>query len=251
MAEALNVSLAHIAALVNGTIEGDSGTLISGPGTLESAEAGQIVFLEKVEMLAQGEESAAAALIVAPGIEASRKPVVVTEDPRLAFSKVLELFAPKPRVEPGVHATAIVGNNVSLGEGVSIGAHAFVGDNVIVREGGIIYPLAYVGHEVTIGEGTQIYPHAFIGDRTVIGSDTIVHSGAVIGSDGFGYLQTRHGHHKIPQIGNVIVGDNVEIGACATVDRATVNATRIGNGTKIDDQVHVAHNCEIGEDCLL
>jgi len=245
------IHLGTIAALVNGTVEGDAGVVIFGPNSLEEAQPGQIAFIDRPELLPAGHESAASALIVRDSTRVSSKPLIVTEDPRLAFSKVLELFAPQPRVVDGVHPTACVGHNVTLGEGVSIGAHAVVEDGVRLGDGVIVYPLAYVGHDASIGERTILSPHVFIGERTIIGKGSIIHAGAVIGCDGFGYLQTGHGHQKIPQVGTVIIGDGVEIGACATVDRATVAATRIGNGTKVDDHVHVAHNCVIGENCLL
>lgn len=251
MVQTQTIPLGKIAAFVDGTVEGDAAVAIAGPGTLDCAEAGQIVFVDRPELLEIGEQSAAAALIVPPAVRTSAKPIIVTEDPRLAFSKVLELFAPRPRVHPGIHPTAVLGVNVQLGEGVSIGAHAVVEDNVVIGDGVVIYPLAYVGHDVTIGAHSVVYPHVFIGERVVIGKRAIIHAGAMIGCDGFGYLQTQSGHRKIPQVGTVIIGDDVEIGACSTVDRATVAATRIGNGTKIDDHVHIAHNCVIGENCLL
>jgi UDP-3-O-[3-hydroxymyristoyl] glucosamine N-acyltransferase len=245
------IPLAKLAALIDGSVEGDTGVSIFGPGVLESAEAGQIVFVERPELLSAGEQSKAAALIVPPAARTSAKPIIVTEDPRLAFQKVLEFFAPEPRVYPGVHPTAVVGHNVTLGEGVSVGAHAVVEDGAVLRDGVLIFPLAYIGHDVEIGEGTRVYPQAYVGERVIIGARCMIHAGAMLGCDGFGFLQTAQGHRKIPQIGTVILGDEVEVGACATVDRATVSATRIGRGTKIDDHVHVAHNCVIGEDCLL
>lgn len=245
------IPLGQIAALVNGTLEGDAGTAIRGPGTLEHAESGQIIFVERPELLPAGEESAASALIVPPSARTTAKPIIVTENPRLAFSKVLELFAPTPRAYPGVHPTAVVGKGVRMAEGVSVGAYAVIEDDVTLEEGCIIHPLAYVGHEAVIGAESRLLPHVFVGERVVIGRRTVIHAGAMVGCDGFGFLPTPQGHHKIPQVGTVIIGDDVEIGACATVDRATVGATRIGNGTKIDDHVHVAHNCVIGDNCLL
>jgi UDP-3-O-[3-hydroxymyristoyl] glucosamine N-acyltransferase len=246
-----SIPLAKLAALVDGSVEGDTGVSINGPGVLESAEAGQIVFVDRPELLPAGEQSKAAALIVPPGARTQAKPIIVTEDPRLAFQKILELFAPEPRAYPGVHPTAVLGRGVTLGEGVSVGAHAVVEDNVVLRDGAIVFPLAYIGHEAEIGEETRVYPQAFVGERVIVGARCMIHAGAMLGCDGFGFLQTAQGHRKIPQIGTVILGDDVEIGACATVDRATVAATRIGRGTKIDDHVHVAHNCVIGEHCLL
>lgn len=249
--QSVQIPLGQLAALLDGSVEGDAAVTISGPGTLESAELGQIVFVEKPELLTMGEQSAASALIVSPDSRTSAKPIIVTEDPRLAFSKVLEIFAPKPRVYQGVHPTAVIGRNVHMGEDVSVGAYAVVEDNVILGDNVIVYPLAYVGHEATIGDRTIVYPHVFIGERVAIGKRSIVHSGSALGCDGFGFLQTAQGHRKIPQIGTVNIGDDVEVGACCTVDRATVGATVVGNGTKIDDHVHIAHNCQIGENCLL
>lgn len=243
------IPLSKLAALVDGHIEGDEVT-ITGVNTIDAAVDGQIAFVDRAELLAEGERSAAAALIVSPGAKTSAKPIIVTEDPRLAFSKVLEFFAPERRVCQGVHPTAVLGHNVKLGANVSVGAHAVIGDNVIIEDDSVIHPLAYVGHEVTIGVNTEIHPQVYVGERVSIGSNCIIHAGAVIGCDGFGYLQQRDGHRKIPQIGTVIVEDDVEIGANSTIDRATIAATIIGAGTKIDDAVHIAHNCVIGRNCL-
>jgi len=243
------IPLSELATLIDGTAEGGD-VLITGVSTVHEARDGDIVFVEKPELLPFGEQSSAAALIVAESGRTQAKPIIITEDPRLAFSKVLEIFAPERRVYPGVHPTAVIGSNVSLGENVSIGAHTFVGDNVVIEDDVALHPLVYIGHEATVGRNTEIHPQVYIGDRVVLGHDCIIHAGAVLGSDGFGYLQTRTGHRSIPQIGTVIIGNHVDIGANATVDRATISATIIGDGTKIDDAVHIAHNCIIGRNCL-
>lgn len=243
------IPLSKLAMLLDGHTEGEEVT-ITGVNTIDAAVDGQIAFVDRAELLADGERSAAAALIVSPDAKTSAKPIIVTEDPRLAFSKVLELFAPERRVCEGVHSTAVLGRNVTLGANVSVGAHAVVGDNVIIGDNSVIHPLAYVGHEVTIGTNTEIHPQVYLGERVSVGDDCIIHAGAVIGCDGFGYLQQPSGHRKIPQIGTVIIEDRVEIGANTTVDRATVAATIIGAGTKLDDAVHIAHNCVIGRNCL-
>lgn len=243
------IPLSKIAALVEGQVEGDEVT-ITGVNTIDDAAEGQIAFVERADLLPQGEASSAAALIVSPEAKTTSKPIIVTEDPRLAFSKVLELFAPERRVYEGVHPTAVVGSNATIAEGVSIGAHAVIGDNVRLGTGTVVHPLAYIGHDVCIGEHCQIHPQVFVGERVTIGDRCIIHAGAAIGCDGFGYLQQPTGHRKIPQIGTVIIDNDVEIGANCTVDRATIAATIIGAGTKIDDAVHIAHNCVIGKNCL-
>ncbi len=243
--------LAELAERVNGELRGDGNITITGVGDLDNAEPGEIVFVDGPQLLPVGESSNASAIIVPPDVHSQHKPFIVTEDPRLAFSKVLRLFARDCRPEPGIHRTAVLGKNVSIGEGVSIGAHTYVGDDVILGDDVVIHPLVYVGPEASIGEKSEVHPQAYIGSRVKLGRRVIIHAGAAVGADGFGFLQTQDGQHKIPQIGTVIIDDDVEFGANSTVDRATVGATRIGAGTKIDDQVHVAHNVVIGKNCLL
>jgi UDP-3-O-[3-hydroxymyristoyl] glucosamine N-acyltransferase len=243
--------LGQLAILVEGQLIGDSGLTITGASSLEDAQAGHISYVADPGALLRGEQSEASALIVSRTSLTSTKPVIVTEDPRLAFSKVLELFAPERRLPIGIHPTAHVGSNAHLGKRVAIGAGAFVGDNVVVGDDAIIHPMVYVGHEVTIADGAELHPQVYIGDRVTLGKRVQIHAGTTVGGDGFGYLQAEDGHRKIPQIGTVIVEDDVEIGANSTVDRATVTATRIGRGSKIDDHVHIAHNVVIGEHCLI
>lgn len=250
MAE-IRYRLSELTEMVDGWLRGDGGITITGVGHLEDAGPGDIAFLDGVRHKALGEKCRAAALIVPPDVEIREKPFIVTEDPRLAFSKILELFASDRRPEPGVHPTAVLGANVKLGKDVSIGANAYVGDDVIIGDRTIVYPLAYIAHECSIGADVHIHPQTYLGPRTQVGDRTIIHAGAAVGADGFGFLQTATGHRKIPQIGNVIIEEDVEIGANSTVDRATVSATRIGAGTKIDDGVHIAHNCVIGRNCLI
>ncbi len=243
--------LGHLAMLVDGVLEGDESVTITGVASLEDAEPGHIAYLSDPKLCSDGETSRASALIVPAGTKLESKPIIVTEDPRLAFSKMLELFAPQRRLPEGIHPLAHIGENVTVGEKVGIGPGAFVADNVVIGDNVVIHSLAYVGYEVTIGDDCELFPHTYLGDRVVVGDRVLLHAGAALGSDGFGYHSDEQGHHKIPQIGTVIVGDDVEIGANSTVDRATVSATRIGSGTKIDDGVHIAHNVVMGNNCLL
>lgn len=247
----MSIPLAEIAAMIDGNLTGDGQTPIVGVGSLETAREGEITFIDKPELLPIADTCPAAALIAPTNAPRGRKPMILTEDPRLAFSKVLEIFAPKPNLYPGIHPTAIIGEGVKVGRDVSVGAHAYVGRNTVLGDRVVLYALSYVGDEARLGEGTVVHPQAYIGDRCVLGARVVVHPGASIGGDGFGYVQENGKHRKIPQIGTVIIGDDVEIGANSTVDRATVGATRIGRGTKIDDHVHIAHNVVVGEDCLL
>ena len=243
--------LAKLAALVEGEVRGDTSVRIVGVSSMEHASEGEIAFVEKIELVPRGEACAASALIVPPGVGDLSKPCIVTEDPRLAFSKVLEVFAPAHLAPPGIHPTAVIGDNTHIGRNVSIGAHAFVGNDTIIGDDTIIFPLAYVGYQVRIGKECRVHPQSYIGDRVTMGDRVGIHPGAVVGADGFGYLQTRQGHRKIPQIGTVEIEDDVEVGANSTIDRATMAVTRIGAGTKIDDQVHIAHNVVVGKNNLL
>ncbi|MCX7597410.1 MAG: UDP-3-O-(3-hydroxymyristoyl)glucosamine N-acyltransferase [Armatimonadetes bacterium] len=243
--------LAEIARLVDGQLVGDADITITGVGTIEDSDEGDLVLIEDPDLLERGEACRAAAILAPPSARSTRKPLIVTEDPRLAFSRILELFAPEPSVPVGVHPTAIIGKGVHLGRDVAIGPYVVIEEGVRIGDRVVIYPFVFIGREGDVGDGTIIYPHVFIGERVSIGERCIIHAGAAIGADGFGFLQTPHGHKKIPQIGTVVVEDEVEIGANTTIDRATVSTTRIGAGTKIDDQVHIAHNCVIGRNCIL
>ncbi|MGI5820027.1 MAG: UDP-3-O-(3-hydroxymyristoyl)glucosamine N-acyltransferase [Armatimonadota bacterium] len=243
--------LAELAERIEGELRGDGDVTITGVGHLEDASEGEITFADGPRVQSLANASRASALIVPPEVAVEHKPFIVTEDPRLAFSKVLELFAPDRRPAPGVHPTAVLGANVSLGENVSVGAHSYVGDGAIIGDNTVVHPLAYVGPETLIGSDCEIHPQVYVGPRVRMGDRVMVHAGASVGADGFGYLQTAQGHRKIPQIGTVILEDDVEVGANSTIDRATVAATTIGAGTKIDDQVHVAHNVRMGKNCLL
>jgi UDP-3-O-[3-hydroxymyristoyl] glucosamine N-acyltransferase len=243
--------LSEIARLVSGELVGDDDVRITGVSTFDRAGAGDLVFIDDPDKLSLADVSAAAAVLAPRSAHSHLKPTIVTEDPKLAFSRILELFAPEPSVEIGVHPTAIVAESATLGHGVAIGPYAVVEDGVRLGDGAVVYPFAFVGRESDIGEKTILWPHVYVGERVTIGKRCRIHAGTSLGADGFGYLSTREGHRKIPQIGTVVIEDDVEIGANCSVDRATVTVTRIGAGTKIDDQVHVAHNCDIGRCCLL
>ncbi|MBM3501155.1 MAG: hypothetical protein FJX74_21085, partial [Armatimonadetes bacterium] len=181
------IPLADIAAIVDGNLTGDGHTLIVGVGSLDSAREGEITFIDKAELLPKADTSPAAAFIAPANAPRGRKPMILTEDPRLAFSKVLEIFAPKPNVYPGVHPLAVVGEDVRLGKGVSVGAHAYVGGGSVLADGVIVHPTAYVGDHVTLGTATIIWPQAFVGDRCAFGERVVIHPGASVGADGFGY----------------------------------------------------------------
>ncbi len=258
MAGTFCVTLRDIAEQVGGELCGNADTCITGVAGLQNIREGDIIFIESEKWLNLALKSPAAAVIAPMSIQELRspnasKPALLTDNPRLTFAKVVETFAVNRRVSPGVHPTAVIGEEVVMGRDVSIGAHAYIGHGCRIGDHVIIHPHAFIGDNVTIGEGSIIFPFACLHHEVVVGKRVIVYSGAIIGSDGFGYVQDKEtrSHHKIPQIGTVILEDDVEVGANTTIDRATLDATIIGAGTKIDNLVQIGHNCRIGRHCII
>ncbi|GAB4452036.1 MAG: UDP-3-O-(3-hydroxymyristoyl)glucosamine N-acyltransferase [Armatimonadaceae bacterium] len=248
-----SLTVAQLAEIVKGRIYGDPQTIIRGIASIHEARPGDITFAESIRYLQNAEQSHASAIVVpetAGGGNATKVRIEVA-NPRLAFAQLLEMFAPEQFLERGVHPTAVVGSDLRHGENISVGANAVIGENVRIGNNVIIHPLCYVGDDVEIGDNTVLMPQVTLLRGTIVGSGCIIHSGTVLGADGFGYLPMGGKQRKIPQIGNVAVGDEVEIGANSTVDRARTGTTRIGSGTKIDNLVHVGHNCQIGCDCII
>lgn len=242
-------SLGELARLVGGELVGSASTEIKGIAGLEDARPGDITWAEDDKRLAQVRESKATAVVVPLRAEAVGKPAIRVHNPRLAFARLLAAFAPPETIPLGVHETAVIGEDVELGPDVSVQAHVVLGDRVRLGKNVVLYPGVYVGEDTVIGDDTVIYPNVTIRERVKIGRRVIIHSGTVVGADGFGYTWDGREHVKIPQIGTVIVEDDVELGANVTVDRATCGATVIGKGTKIDNLVQVAHNVVLGEHC--
>jgi UDP-3-O-[3-hydroxymyristoyl] glucosamine N-acyltransferase len=236
-----------------GTLNGGAGgdIQIGGAAGLEHAGPGDITYISDPSKMDMAEESAASAVIVPLEVEESGKPIIRIENPRLAFAQMLGLFALPAGLPVGVHPMAIIGTGAVVGKDAAIGPYVIVGERANIAEGVVIHPQAYIGENVKIGEGSLLYPQVVIGRGTEIGAHCILYPGAVIGADGFGYVWDGERHRKVPQIGRVVIEDDVEIGANSTIDRATTHITRIGRGTKIDDQVHIAHNVTIGENCVI
>lgn len=240
----------ELAVLLGGTVIGKGDAVIEDVKGL--AEAGQqdITFAVDpyTEYLPQVH---AGAVIVEKEVPAGDNTLVIVENPRLAFSQLLVLFHPRQSITPGIHPTAIVDNSAAVGEDVAIMPYAVIGKNVEIGKGSTIYPYVFLGDNVKIGEGSVIYPGAVIHENCVLGKRAVIRAHAVIGGEGFGFATEKGKHTRIPQIGNVTIGDDVEIGACTCLDNATLGSTKVGRGTKIDNLVHLGHNVEIGEDCFL
>jgi len=245
-------TLKEIASLIEGEVVGNADMLITGVCGIKEASEGDITFLANPKYASFMEKTRASAVITSREIESAAKPIIRTDDPSLAFAKILSLIAPNGvRHLQGIHSTAIIGKGVSLGKNVAVGPYAVIEDDVSIGEDSVIYPGCYIGHHTCVGSQTIIYPNVSIRERVNIGSKVVIHSGTVIGADGFGFATIKGAHHKIPQVGTVIIEDDVEIGANVTIDRARFDKTFIGKGTKIDNLVHIAHNVVIGENSII
>lgn len=244
-------SLKELAALLGGKVIGDEEALVSSLGTLDEATEGQITFLANPKYAAKVSTTRATAVIVSYGAERYGRNVIEVKNPYLAFAKLLSLFHVKPIVPKGVMSGSFIGEDVALGEGITVYPGAYVGDGVKLGNGTVLHPGVVLYDGVEVGENTILHANVTVREGCRIGSRVIVHSGVVIGSDGFGYAPDGKGYQKIPQIGVVVIEDDVEIGACTTIDRAALGLTLIRKGTKIDNLVQIAHNCVIGENCII
>lgn len=251
--------LAELAERLGGRVEGDAERTVAGVANLRDAGPDDLSFLISPRYRREAEESRAGALLVgdrtvAPPLRealAAARPLVVVDDPELARSLALGLFHPVERPAPGVHASAVVEDGAEIAADATVGPYAVVGRGTRVEAGAVVGAHAVVGRDCRIGAGTVLHPHVVLYDGTELGLRVVVHAGTVLGADGFGYVSRADGHHKVPQVGRVVVGDDVEIGALSAVDRATVGATRVGAGSKIDNLVQVGHNVEIGRGAVL
>ena len=246
------MTLAELAQALGAELTGgDAGAEVLGVAGLEDVGPGQVSYVEDEARLRAAEATSALALIAPPGCRSETKPLLSVAKPRLAFARTLAMFATPPPPGRGVHPTAVIGERVELGDGAAVGAHAVVSDGARLGARVQLHPLAAIGRDVHIGEETIIHSHVALYDGVKVGARVVIHAGSVIGSAGFGYVEDGGKPVPIPHIGTVIIEDDVEIGAGVTVDRATTGATVIGQGTKIDNLVHVAHNVRIGRNCLL
>ncbi len=250
------LTLAEVAKLVGGTLAGgDPTSFVIGINTLADANVDQLSFLTNPKYARYLKDCQAAAVLIdkdkAAGLN-SPLPLILCADAYLAFALLVKHFAPPiPRSARGVHPTAVVEDSAELGDGVSIGANAYIGSKVRLGGGVTIGVGCYIGEGTTLGGESYLHPNVTLREGCVIGARVIIHAGTVIGSDGFGYAKDGAKQVKIPQIGIVEIGDDVEIGANCSIDRAALGVTRIGRGTKIDNLVQIAHNVVIGEDSVI
>lgn len=250
------ITIEEINAVLKGTIVGSTQTKITAPEQLEAANETEISFIgnKKYEKFWATSKACAAVVNEDISIEPGENKVFIkVKNADLAMSQVLALFAPPtPIFKVNIHPTATIDESAKIGEGVKIGPNCYVGPNVIIRENTTIYPNVTILDESTIGKNTTIWPGAVVRERCHIGNDCIIHPNATIGADGFGFRpDPEKGLVKIPQIGNVIIGNNVEIGANSSVDRGKFSSTVLGDGCKIDNLVQIGHNSKLGMFCIM
>lgn len=245
-------SLKEIASIIDGEIIGDENIVVTGICGIKEAKEGDLTFVANSRYLPLMGHTKASAIITSRDVKIAPKAIIRTENPSLAFAKMVSLLAPNEVRRPkGIHPTAIIGDKVKIGKNVAIEPYVVLEDNVEVRDNTILYAGVYVGHHTKIGKDCIIYPYVIIRERVTIGNKVVIHGGTVIGSDGFGFSTVHGVHHRIPQIGTVIIEDDVEIGANVTIDRARFDKTIIKKGTKIDNLVQIAHNVSIGENSII
>ena len=247
----MKLTLSEIAKYLDGDVVGDSSCLIHGVSEIQNSEPGTITFLgNPLYNKYLNKTNASAVIVTDPGI-LNGKNGIVMQNPQLGMAKVLSLFVDEKEPAPDIHPKSVISNDAKIGKNVDIGPGVVVESDAIIGDRSSIGPNSIIGPNVRLGDNCNIHSNVSIYERTVLGNNVIVHSGTVIGCDGFGYVTVDDRHEKIPQTGNVIIGDDVEIGSNCSVDRATIGSTIISKMTKIDNLVHIAHNVKIGKGCLL
>lgn len=247
------MKLKEIADLIGAEISGDPGVEITGASGIHDAAPGEITFVSAKKHAHEIRNTRASAVILRKEFKDLAANSLIVDNPQYSFAMVERILYMKPIAATGISEKAFIGENVKFGDDVSIHPMSFIGNNVSLGSRVTIYPGSHIGEGVAIGDDSVIYPNVSIYGEATVGRRVIIHAGAVIGSDGFGFVKEKGLHHKIPQIGGVIIEDDVEIGANVTIDRAAMKNgnTKIGAGTKIDNLVHIAHNVIIGKNCLI
>ncbi len=248
---AMNITAGEVAHHLEGSVIGDSAVTLTSFAQADRAKDGDLTFAENNTYFARADQSAASAILIDTLYGASRKTLIRVPNARIAFAKALALFFPEPELPPGVHPTSVIAPTAQIDPSACIGAHCVVGDFVQIGPRAALHGGNHVGAHCSIGEASQLFPRVVLYPRTLIGQRVRIHAGAIIGSDGFGYVLDGGFHRKVPQVGQVIIHDDVEIGANSTIDRGALGPTTIGRGTKVDNLVQIAHNVTFGEHCMV
>jgi UDP-3-O-[3-hydroxymyristoyl] glucosamine N-acyltransferase len=241
----------EIAKLIGGEVVGDGKAVLKNFAMIETAQPGDLTFAENEEFFSRAEQSAASAIITDKRFSSDKKTLIQVPNTRVAFAKALALFFPDRKFPAGIHPTAVVAATAKIDASAHVGPHCVVGERVSIGARSVLQAGNYVGDDAKLGEDVNLFPNVTVYARGDIRNRVRIHANSVIGSDGYGYVQDGPVHLKVPQIGNVIIHDDVEIGAGVAIDRGALGPTVIGRGTKIDNLVHMAHNVQVGEGCLL
>lgn len=252
----MHKTLGEIAALVGGRVAGDAQAVVSSFGTIENAKEGELTFIVSSKYDKFLATSKATCILISEGYQTDTQPatnLIYVKDPYVAMAQLLKYVADQKFKHPakGISPLAYIHENAQIDDEVYIGPFAYVGESAHIQSNSYIYPHCYIGENCQIGQNTILYPRVTLYPGVIIGNNTIVHAGAVLGTDGFGFAPNVNGYEKIPQIGNVVIGNNVEIGANTCIDRAALESTVISDGVKMDNLIQVGHNCTVGEHTVM
>ena len=247
MRETTPLTVSEIAEHVGGRVTGDGSVVIQSVASLETASNDEIAYVEDEKLFNVATASKAGCLIIPEGADVKTDCAIEVKRPKLAFALAAELLHPPLRRQPSIHPTAIIAETANIALTVYVGPHVSVGEGASLGAGTRVEAGSVVGDKVTIGTDCVLHPNVVLYDGVTVGDRVVLHAGVCIGADGFGYVRDDMAYHKFPQIGTVVIEDDVELGAYACVDRAALGRTRVGRGTKLDNFVHVGHNCDIGE----
>jgi UDP-3-O-[3-hydroxymyristoyl] glucosamine N-acyltransferase len=247
----MKLTLSEISDYVSGQVVGDKKLLIEGVSEIQDSRLNTITFLSNPLYKKYLEKTKSSAILVKSAELLGDKSGIVVENPQLAMAKTLELFFPKKITKKTIHPSANISPNSRIGNDVSIGPSVFIMSNSVIKDGSYIGANSFIGENVVVGFDSVIHPNVSVYNGTFIGDNVIIHSGTVIGCDGFGYVIDKKSNYKIPQTGQVEIKNNVEIGSNCSIDRGTIGKTVIGEGSKLDNLIQIAHNVKIGKNCLI
>jgi UDP-3-O-[3-hydroxymyristoyl] glucosamine N-acyltransferase len=244
-------TIKELADFLGCTVEGDGAAHLSGVASPASARAEDLIYVESPRLLDRAATSSAKCVVIAPGLSLPGKILLRAANPKLAFARAAEWLLPPAPIAKGIHPTALIAQSAKLAPGAAVGPYAVIEDDVLIGAGTEIGAFCFLGRGARLGEGCRLYPRVTLYAGARLAKRVILHSGVVIGSDGFGYVAEAGKRRKFPQVGEVEIQDDVEIGANTTIDRGSLDRTEIGAGTKLDNLVHIAHNVRIGENTVI
>jgi UDP-3-O-[3-hydroxymyristoyl] glucosamine N-acyltransferase len=247
----MRFKISEIAEKVGGELIGDPSTQITGFAPADAAKSGDLTFADKEAYFQAAEQSEAAAILVSRPFKSARKPLIRVPNARVAVARLLPLFFPPDEHASGIHPSAVIDPSAQIDPSVHVGPNCVIGPRVRLGARSVLMAGNHIARDCQIGENVTLFPNVLLYPRTQVGNRVTIHGGTVIGSDGYGYVFDEGRHRKVLQVGNVVIQDDVEIGANAAIDRAALGSTVIGKGTKIDNLVHVAHNVVMGNHCLI